>query len=421
MSLVKIAWRSIQQRRLASALTALSMGLGVALVVAVLVVYAVVNQAFHRGGEGYDLIVGPKGGGDLELVLNAVFYLREPTGTIPYSFYKEFTQGRFALDTEVAVPICMGHNYRGFQVVGTLPDMFNKLRYFGGKKYTFAEGENFRAENPFDAVLGATAARQTGLKVGGKFQARHGVGEGAPAHRQEFTVVGILAPTGTPNDRAVFVNMEGFYQIHSHEEAGHGGTPDHQHEATDPDASKAVTAILVCVDQSKPGQTLVLERQINNGRVAQAAAPSAVIAKLFEGIVGNIQLVLLLMAVLIVVVAGLGIMVSIYNSMSERRHEIAVMRALGASRLTVMFVILMESILLSLGGGALGLLLGHGLIGVAAPVIVEQTGVAVGLLQFRLVELVLIPGLIVLASLVGYLPAMTAYRTDVARSLTATP
>jgi putative ABC transport system permease protein len=61
------------------------------------------------------------------------------------------------------------------------------------------------------------------------------------------------------------------------------------------------------------------------------------------------------------------------------------------------------------------------LIGLLAPVIVEQTGVAVGLLQFRLVELVLIPGLIVLASLVGYLPAMTAYRTDVARALTATP
>ena len=38
---------------------------------------------------------------------------------------------------------------------------------------------------------------------------------------------------------------------------------------------------------------------------------------------------LLGLTVLIVIVAGVGIMVSIYNSMSERRHEIAVMRALG--------------------------------------------------------------------------------------------
>jgi putative ABC transport system permease protein len=420
MSLVKIAWRSIQQRRLASALTALSMGLGVALVVAVLVVYAVVSQSFHRGGEGYDLIVGPKGG-DLELVLNAVYYLREPIGTIPYSYYEEFTRGRFALDTDVAVPICMGHSYRGFQVVGTVPEMLGELEYRNGQRYEYSEGGNFKSENPFDAVIGWAVARQTGLKVGEKFKARHGVSEGAPYHKQEFTVVGVLAQTGTPNDRALFVNMEGFYQLHSHEQGAEHTTDTGEHDATHSDDSRAVTAILVCVDQRKPGQSLVMQREINQGEVAQAVTPSTVIAKLFEGIVGNIQLVLLLMAVLIVVVAGLGIMVSIYNSMSERRHEIAVMRALGASRQTVMLIILVESILLSLGGGALGLLLGHGLIGLLGPVILEQTGVSVGLLQFRLIELVLIPGLIVLASAVGYLPAMTAYRTDVARSLTATP
>jgi len=125
--------------------------------------------------------------------------------------------------------------------------------------------------------------------------------------------------------------------------------------------------------------------------------------------------------VLILVVAVPLKKKSIYNSMSDRRHEIAVMRALGASRRTVMTVILFESILLSLGGGVLGLLLGHGLIGLLSPVIVEQTGVVVGLLEFRPIELVLIPGLIVLASLVGYLPAVAAYRTDVAKSLTTTP
>ena len=50
--------------------------------------------------------------------------------------------------------------------------------------------------------------------------------------------------------------------------------------------------------------------------------------------VGPMELLLLGLTVLIVVVAGIGILVSIYNSMSERRHEIAVMRALGAGRRT---------------------------------------------------------------------------------------
>jgi putative ABC transport system permease protein len=127
------------------------------------------------------------------------------------------------------------------------------------------------------------------------------------------------------------------------------------------------------------------------------------------------------MAVLTVVVASISIMVSIFNSMNDRRHEIAVMRALGARRVTVMIIILVESILLSLLGGALGLALGHGIIWACSPMIVKWTGVVVGLLQFQWMELVLIPGLIALASAVGYLPALSAYRTDVAQALTNTP
>ncbi len=149
--------------------------------------------------------------------------------------------------------------------------------------------------------------------------------------------------------------------------------------------------------------------------------PVRVIADLFEGIVGKIQWILLGMAVVTVIEAGIGIMVSIYNSMSDRRHEIAVMRALGASRATVMVIILLESILLSLMGGAAGLLIGHGATWACSPLITDWTGVVVGLLQFQKIELILVPGLIVLASAVGYLPAMAAYRTDVAKSLITTP
>jgi len=169
-----------------------------------------------------------------------------------------------------------------------------------------------------------------------------------------------------------------------------------------------------------PGVATLLADAINQGKEAQAVKPVEVIAGLFEGIVGDVQTVLLVLAVLVVVVAGIGVLVSIYNSMSDRRHEIAIMRALGARRGTVMAVILVESILLALGGGALGVLLGHGLIGVLGPTIAERTMVVVHPWEFQLVELILIPGLIVLATIVGYLPAVAAYKTDVARSLTAT-
>ena len=129
------------------------MGLGVALVVAVLVVYGVVYQLFNRGGEGYDLIVGAKGGKE-QLVLNTVFYLSQPVGNIPYSFYDELTEGKFNRGRlngviEAAIPVCMGHTYQGFRVVGTVPEMFTKLKYRGDQSYQFAEGQNFKAREPF--------------------------------------------------------------------------------------------------------------------------------------------------------------------------------------------------------------------------------------------------------------------------------
>jgi putative ABC transport system permease protein len=419
MSLWKVAWRSIRQRALVSALTITSMGLGVALVVAVLVVYGVVWQSFHRGGEGYDLIIGAKGGKE-QLVLNTVFYLSQPVGNIPYSFYEELNEGKFGR-VEAAIPVCMGHTYQGFRVVGTVPEMFTELKYRGDESFEFAQGENFKSENPFDAVLGAVAALKTNLQVGEKFQAVHGTGEGGRVHRETFHVVGVLAPTGTPLDRAIYVNMQGFYDIHHGEDVAE--PREHEKHAEEEVDTREVTAVLVCVPKADAdrGMTDVMAKRINDGKVAQAVVPVRVIADLFEGIVGKLQWILLGMAVLTVIEAGIGIMVSIYNSMSDRRHEIAVMRALGASRLTVMVIILMESILLSLMGGAMGLLLGHGMTWVCSPLIVDWTGVVVGLLQLQAAELILIPGLIVLASAVGYLPALAAYRTDVARSLITTP
>jgi putative ABC transport system permease protein len=419
------------------------MGLGVALVVAVLVVYGVVYQSFHRGGEGYDLIVGAKGGRE-QLILNTVFYLSQPIGNIPYSFYEELIEDpKFSADVETAIPVCMGHTYQGFRVVGTTPEMFTELKYKGDQSYEFSSGENFKTQNPFDAVVGAIAAEKAGLQVGEKFQAVHGSSEGGRVHKETFHVVGVLAPTSTPIDRAIFVNMQGFYDIHHAEsetpheqpgkpeksagpqtaDKGEKGKPPAKHakHAHDEDEDKQITAVLVCIREVPPGRTEVVAKLINDGKVAQAVAPARVIADLFEGVVGKLQWILLGMAVLTVIEAGIGIMVSIYNSMSDRRHEIAVMRALGASRVTVMVIILLESILLSLMGGAVGVLLGHGATWACSPLIADWTGVVVGPLQFQWIELVLVPGLVVLASAVGYLPAMSAYRTDVAKSLITTP
>ena len=464
MSLWRVAWRSIQQRALASALTAFSMGLGVALVAAVLVIHGVIDQSFKRSAQGYDLVVGAKGS-SLALVLGTVFHLNlnQPLDTIPYSYYERFTEGRLSGVVKAAVPVCMGHDYKGFPAIATTPEMF-ELTYRDNKEYTWLAGRNFDADAYNEAVIGTTAARLTGLKIGDTFRPMAGAVEsGGHQDEVDFKIVGILDYTGTPNDRAIFMNIEGFFRCPSHqqgpsatlsvlrgatkdtdkkdkeqpksEKGADEGKADKGDKASDHDhaaAEKAdhdhadhehgerkLSAILIRTREDQLLAAMDLPRAINEGTVAQAVHPTRVITEFLESIVGNVQLLLLIIAVLVVIVAGVGILVSIYNSMNDRRHEIAIMRALGASRLVVMGVILMESILLSLGGGVLGVVLGHGLIGVLGPTIADQTGVRVAMWDLQWVELILIPGLIVLATLVGYLPAAVAYRTDVAKSLAA--
>ena len=521
MSLLKIAWRSIQQRGLASALTMLSMALGVMMVVTVLSIHGVVAESFRNNTSlGYNLIVGAEGG-KLQLTLNTVYYLSSPVENISYDYYLEFCDaafrreqleqsiryqahqierqgietsllaqsaglggltglfaepllqevahqrlelerdGKYSQFTALAIPLCLGDYYGRFRVIGTTPDFFNELRFgpANDKQYEFSQGRNFEHYNEqhgyYEAVLGAAVAREMKVKLGDEISPSHGDPEGA-GHAQKFTVVGILASTGTPNDRAAFINMEGFYLMDDHakplereedeEEPSEppsdaGAASDtaaadeapHDHASHGPPTplpveQRQVTSILLkTVNQIV---AVGLPRLINREGTAQCVLPIKEINNLFYLIVNPIQKLLLLLTAMICVVSGISILVSIYNSMSDRRHEIAIMRALGANRGTVMTVILLESVLLSLGGGVGGWLCGHGLNWLASGEIEHRTGVTMSFFTVAppldtemLVlgdfspEWLLVPALILLAVIVGFLPAMSAYRTDVAESL----
>ncbi len=442
MSLWKIAWRSIQQRSLASILTGLSMALGVMLVVGVLVAMAIVDRSFQSAnGLGYNLVVGAKGG-RLDLLLNSVYYLNRPIENIPWDYYKEFLPanqhangkpGKYAGYVELAIPLCLGDvvgENGQFRVVGTTPDLFDKLLKTSDKENLFSAGANFKQADFESAVVGAEVARKLNLHVGSQFKPQHGVGGD---FHNKFTITGVLKRTGTPNDRAAFINLEGFFLIPDHarghvEEAPEKPGADNSAEVLKqplPEDQREVTAVLIrnaSIDGA-PAELISPElvKKVNKEFVAQAIEPVREISVLTDTFVKPTQLLLLVLTAMIVVVASVGIMVSIYTSMSERRHEIAVMRALGASRTIVMLVVLFESILLAAGGGLLGWAAGHVLAGAAGPWITEYTGVAAGFFQFATFELILIPGLIILASIAGYLPALAAYRTDVAKALTASP
>jgi putative ABC transport system permease protein len=336
-----------------------------------------------------------------------------------------------------AIPICLGDYLGPYRIVGTTPDYLTQLQHGLGnnKPYTFAQGRNieFSSEENgfFEAVLGSIVAAELGYQVGDTIYPTHGP-EGE-VHSDGFKIVGILDPTGTPNDRIALINVEGFYLLDGHVapirdpvtgmEIGpapideeNKKLPQNQKKPLPIDQREVSAILLKTAGMSGIG----LQRQINQSALAQAASPIGEIAGMLDVFFKPAQWALLFLTVLVCLVSAISILVSIYNSMNERTRDIAVMRALGASRDRVLLIILMESILISVGGGFLGWFAGHGLAKLASPLIERRTGISVGFLSLNWqAELLIIPGLVLVGILAGLLPAIMAYRTDVSRSLAA--
>jgi putative ABC transport system permease protein len=454
MNLFSIAGKSIRQRFLSSSLTGLSVALGVMLMVAVLVIYGIMDRVFNQQAVGYQLIIGPKGS-DMQLVLNTIYRVGAPLQNLPYLYYEELKKDP---RIGVAIPVCLGDTTQqgGFPIVGTTEKYFEN-EYAPGREFTL-RGKQF--SESFDAIIGSQVHLTNGWDEGTEFRLVHGGAE-SHVHDEKFTVKGVLAPTGTPNDKTVFIHLNGFYAISGHdapireavkrwhefsgqptndaaidaataewrkkcgineadeEEEKHAekGAPHHHHHHGACDIQKEVTAILVNMKGDSMTAAAMFSGEMKRGHKVQAVNPIMPMQRLMSDILGNVRTVLVVMTTLIIIVSGVGIFVSIYNSMSDRKREIAIMRALGAQRRTVFAIILAESILLCFGGGIVGILLGHGLVFGAAPIVQQQTGILISPFAFEPIELVLLPALIALASVVGVVPGLAAYRTDVARAL----
>src|SRR3954447_925551 len=265
----KIAWRNMEQRALASTLTGISMALGVAVMIAVIVIYGVAVRQFDQSAQGYHLIVGGKGGA-LQLVLSTVYHIGQPLYPIPYSYYQKFLPGgEFAEVTEAAIPQCLGDSYQSpdgsiFRIVATTPDLFEKIHYGTNadgslKSYEFQpSGHNFKSSAFFEGVIGSVVAARSGLKVGDKFQPSHGLSGGDDLHHA-VTIAGILKPTGTADDRALFMNIEGFYLLPGHALSPEGEKTEAEGERTKTKAEEAAE------EEREHAEERELERRLESG------------------------------------------------------------------------------------------------------------------------------------------------------------
>lgn len=429
--------RSMTARLFSTVTTIITVAVAVGLMLVLLSMRDSGKKAFERGGGNMHMLVSadtdPMGA-----ILNGVFYSRPPRNYLPWARYQQIADG-FPLD--YAIPTQQGDSYRGYPVLGTSEEFFSKFSPDPrGSGWVFKLGRPFNAD--FEAVIGSEVARGTGLKLNDKIALTHGTGDsrGHVHEAYQYSIVGILDRNGTSHDRAIFTSIESAWILHAfdrheleeakeQEAAKARGEKvdehDHEHEATLTRADlveedKKITGIYIRV-VTPPGSNVsaVLPQvfdQLRRQPGITVAQPKQEIDKLF-GIVSNIDQILFAMAAVVMVSSGIGIMLALYNSMEQRRRQIAVLRVLGCSRSRIFSLVLTESALLGFLGALAGALLAAAGQALVVTAMKQRLGLVIEpALPIALVLIVLL-ATVFLAAAAGIVPAMMAYRTAVAKNL----
>ncbi len=411
----KLVLRSLRQHLLSTCVTVVSVALATGLVMGVFAVSQQSRMAFAGGPLGFNAVVGARGS-QLQLVLNTVFHLETSPGNVPWSLYEELKEDK---RVELALPFALGDNYAGFRIVGTTPEVFGPFEYEKGAPFTFQPGGRAFDPRRREIVIGASVAQVTGLRVGDHVNPSHGVEVNRVedhVHDEEFVVCGILNPTHSPNDRVLWLPLEGVYRMSGHRLRGTGAEYEPKDGVAIPDEHKELSAVLLKLVGRGSGFQLATKYN-RLGKEATFAWPiGAVMAQLFEKL-GWMASILEIVAYLVMVVAAASILASLYNTMNERRREFAILRALGARRSTVFTVILLEAEAIALGGSLLGFGVLAGILAGAAQIVREKTGVVIDPFVLHPAYLWTPLGMMALGGLAGLLPALKAYATDVAETL----
>ncbi len=460
MNPISIVFKNMKLRLLSTVLTIGSVALAAALVVSVQTLERETERNYTQTSVGYDLILAAPGS-RMQTTLNTIYHLETSTGVISNDVYKAaLRDGRI----EAAYPFFVGDNYRGVRIIGTSAGFIDNSEPRAGQRFEMAEGRTFNA--PFEAVMGSAAAQRLGVGIGHRFHMTHGVsevsGEDVEPHVHddyELVITGILSPSRTAHDNVIFTSTYSTYAVHYHDhdhedEHGHDNGHEHDHHDHDRDEHDASHS-----DERWPHSLAEYEERVekldavllkfNNQAAAiqlagmlnlptpenplllrnlqrdpffpykdelMAVIPAEQIQQLMS-IIGNAEQVLRYIGWIVFLVALFGILAAIYNTMEERRRDIAIMRSLGASRSTILRLILLEAAFITLIGCLIGLILAMATVAVVSPYIAETAGIVVSPYAIESGQFVTLGTFVVLGIAAGIIPALKAYRTDVVSNL----
>lgn len=414
MNLWLLVWNYLRSRPLNTALNMLLLALGIAVVSILILVNHQLQEKISANARGIDLVVGAKGS-PMQLILCNIFHADFPTGNIPLYEAERIARNRLVKD---AIPLALGDSYQGFRIVGTssgYPELY--------------EGKLSRGSwwnKPLEVTMGARAAEILNLSTGGRFVSSHGLSAQGHAHEDnEFVVVGIMEMTGSVLDNLILTSIESVWQVHEvHGEALPGKRGDDSGRM--PVASRLVPSVQA-MDSSLEITSMLLRyrsamgavqlpRWVNGQSRLQAASPAFETARLFS-IMGVGVDIIQGFAVILIFISALSIFIALYNSLKERKYDLAIMRSMGASKGKIFFSVLLEGAVLTVLGTCIGLAIAHGALLAAGSLLEEARNTGITGLVFYPEEGIILAGSLLLGILCAALPAWQAYRTDISRVL----
>jgi putative ABC transport system permease protein len=397
MNILKISLRSIVANPLTAILNILLIAFGVGIITILLLASNQIGNTLDNNAKDIDLVVGAKGS-PLQLILSSIFYIDFPTGNIPL---KDAETLEHNPQVKIAVPLALGDNYNGFRIAGTDSGF---IRLYGLK---LAVGKFWK--NDFDVAIGATVAETQHLKIGDHFFGAHGLTGNGDIHKNHaYLVTGILTPQSNVTDNIVLTNVSSVWRMHETKEVHADGKPEAYENG-----EREITSLLI--QYRSPMSVVLFPRMVNQSTSMQAASPAFESARLFSLIGVGVD-TLRWFAILIIIISAISVFVSLYNSLKERKYDLAIMRTMGASRTKLFLIVITEGICLTVIGAITGLLTGH--------LVLQVIGHYQDSSQAKLSGAVFLTGEIYLIGvgfgiglLAALLPAIRAYRSDISKIL----
>jgi len=410
MNLARLSWKYIADRPLNTLLNVILFGFGISIILVLLLVSVQMKETLTKNAKGINLVVAAKGS-PLQIILCNIYHIDFPTGNIALKEAIELSKNRLI---KKSIPLALGDSYKDYRLVGTTAAY---LELYGA---TIREGKLW--DDHGEVVLGANITNALGLNIGDEFFTEHGLQTGGAAHEEHgMKVVGILERSGTVLDNLFLTSVETIWEVHgSHDEETHEESEKMIKELgisfpEDELEQKEITSLII--QYAGPMGAVRLPRMINSKTNMQSASPAFETTRLFSLIGVGVEVVNGF-AYLIIFIAALSIFIALYNSLKQRTYDLAIMRAMGASRRFLFLHVIVESLIIAFLGGVFGLLVAHlSLCAIDNFFIPMESQMHISALVFINSEFIIIGLSFVVGIIASIIPAIDAYRTDISKTL----